>query len=138
VSRENNGEEMRMAEVLEGAHGVNVVGESFYVKGIAAALADQGNECLAELVPEPDNPYDCNAIAVVISGHTVGHLSREHAEVLCHRITARTKATGACVVRARIGGSQNRWGVRIWLPTPDEIWSSQSMQQRHLRAVPPA
>ena len=42
-----------------------------------------------ELVPEPENPHDRNAVGVVINGHKVGHISAEEAphvkEVLEHR-----------------------------------------------------
>lgn len=32
-----------------------------------------------ELVPEPENPHDRNAVGVVINGHKVGHISAEEA-----------------------------------------------------------
>lgn len=32
-----------------------------------------------ELIPEPENPHDKNAVKVVINGHKVGHISAEEA-----------------------------------------------------------
>lgn len=37
---------------------------------------------VAELIPEPDNPYDANAVAVVIDDQHVGYLSRADAAAL--------------------------------------------------------
>jgi hypothetical protein len=63
-----------------------VVGESWREKQIAAAIGgrprlDKEVEMTlpAVLVPEPDNPYDPNAISVRVRGHVVGYLSKEDA-----------------------------------------------------------
>lgn len=60
---------------IEGQNTVDVVGESFYREALEA-VARQGADHIATLVPEPDNPYDPQAIGVVIMGLKVGHLSR--------------------------------------------------------------
>lgn len=62
-----------------------VVGESYYQPALCslAKWAPGGDKVshniVAMLVPEPDNPYDENAIAVRIEGRKVGHLSGEDA-----------------------------------------------------------
>lgn len=63
---------------------VSAVGESYYEQSFIRIC---GPRCadgyhlavVAELRPEPTNPYDANAIAVHVHGLPVGHLSREHA-----------------------------------------------------------
>jgi hypothetical protein len=67
-------------------------------------------ECVAVLVPEPENPYDCNAIKVLIDGWQVGHLSREDAAVylagLHHLLSNRTEVA----LRGHIVGGGEREG----------------------------
>jgi HIRAN domain-containing protein len=63
---------------------VNVVGESSYQPAIRKACGwspgtDTHFDCFAELVPEPTNPYDPNAVRVDIDGACVGYLSRADA-----------------------------------------------------------
>jgi hypothetical protein len=62
-----------------GPHGcVDVVGESFYQDTLRALEAIEGDRPFTvRLVPEPDNPQDPNAVAVVTDANAiVGHLSR--------------------------------------------------------------
>src|SRR5689334_9128435 len=64
--------------LLGGGEDLEVVGESHYQEalwGISGARVGQSVRCAvtAVLVPEPQNAYDPNAIAVVISGHLVGY-----------------------------------------------------------------
>jgi hypothetical protein len=49
---------------------MSVVGESHYQPALRALAARRapGNVFTARLVPEPDNPYDSNAVAVVMDG----------------------------------------------------------------------
>ena len=62
-----------------------VVGESNYAKQIRTLFGRQydpaGTELMltAQLVPEPDNKHDRNAVSVRINGMTVGYLPREDA-----------------------------------------------------------
>lgn len=75
-----------------------VVGESWREKQIAAAIGGKPRldkeveqTLPAVLVPEPDNPYDPNAISVRVRGHVVGYLSKEDAARYrdpIHRIAA--------------------------------------------------
>jgi len=70
--------------LLGGGEDLEVVGESHYQEalwGISGARVGQSVRCAvtAVLVPEPQNAYDPNAIAVVINGHLVGYLDRQTA-----------------------------------------------------------
>lgn len=65
---------------------VAIVGESHYQDAIRSACGwkpgtDTAFDCMAELVPEPTNPHDPNAIMVQIDGRCVGYLSRDDAVV---------------------------------------------------------
>ncbi|HET7486130.1 MAG TPA: HIRAN domain-containing protein [Solirubrobacterales bacterium] len=91
---------------------VEVVGESHYQPAIRAACnwkpgTDTLFHCTAELVPEPTNPYDRNAIKVTINGACVGHLSREDAVTLGPAVRAAIKRQGSGVCRAVIAGHAN-------------------------------
>jgi len=88
---------------------VDVVGESHYQPAIRAACnwkpgTDTLFQCMAELVPEPTNPYDRHAIKVTINGACVGHLSREDAVTLGPAIRAAIKRQGSGACRAVIAG----------------------------------
>ncbi|MCR4512949.1 HIRAN domain-containing protein [Aeromicrobium sp. 50.2.37] len=70
------------------------VGESHYQSELVELLKSRGHvsksmaECrvpinepfTARLVPEPRNPHDANAVAVVVENHTVAYLSRANAK----------------------------------------------------------
>ena len=64
-----------------------VSGESFYADSFRALvgrrLRTEGEELYidVELVREPHNPHDRNAIAVIARGHPVGHIPREIATI---------------------------------------------------------
>lgn len=61
--------------------------------------------CTAFLVPENDSEYDRNAVAVVIAGRLVGHLSPHDALHLRNRLAAAGMTGGAVTsCAARIGG----------------------------------
>ena len=71
-------------DVLYVYHEFHVVGESHYqdnLEKIAGPKAHGGVRrcCTADLVPEDDNPYDMQAVAVHIDGLKVGYLSRTNA-----------------------------------------------------------
>lgn len=63
---------------------LKVVGESNYQPALlSVAKVKPGQtvklECFAELAPEPDNPYDANAVMIRIEGQCVGYLPRNEA-----------------------------------------------------------
>ena len=78
--------------------GHNVVGESFHEADFKKLAKEYGHktvpeygieltEARAAIVPEPENPYDSNAVAVWIDGrHQVGHLPRDLANQYSSRL----------------------------------------------------
>lgn len=77
----------------DGGHGLEVVGESHYQDALSAICGgpcEDGHDfdCVALLVPEPNNPYDRNAVTVVVGGRKVAHLSRDEAIVHHRELTA--------------------------------------------------
>ena len=67
--------------VGDSAFGFRVVGTSFHqeaLEKIAGARSRRGYEryCAAVLLPQPSNPYDHHAVAVIIHSVEVGHLER--------------------------------------------------------------
>lgn len=73
------------AVLLGGREALDVVGESQYqdnlrrLAGGAERSVSVRVKVKAILAPEPENPYDRNAVGVWVDGLRVGHLSREDA-----------------------------------------------------------
>lgn len=104
--------------VLEGGTvGLEVVGESYYQSNIDALAQRLGREIVAVLKHEPQNQYDPNAIAVMIGGIKVGHLSRDDAKRYLPGLKALEKAEGQPIaLRGRIvGGGSDRPSFGVWL-----------------------
>jgi HIRAN domain len=73
------------ARLFGGDDDLEVVGEASYQSALWSICGGvQGDQIrhpiVALLVPEPQNPYDPNAIAIQIDGHVVGYLSRDVAQ----------------------------------------------------------
>lgn len=88
---------------------IDVVGESNYQPAIRRACGwtpgtDTRFECFAEVVPEPTNRYDPNAIRVDIDGACVGYLSRADALQFGPAIREALASHGTQLVRAVIAG----------------------------------
>jgi hypothetical protein len=66
---------------------LGAVGESQYQQALKR-IARTGRVCWATLQPEPDNPFDVNAVAVLIRGETVGYLARTDARKYHRRLRA--------------------------------------------------
>jgi hypothetical protein len=108
-----------------GEYEFEVVGESFYqdaLESICGGRTEESaeHECLAHLICEPENPYDRNAVAVVIDGQKVAHLSREAAlawqEQLRKRgLAGRTMTCDAVIVGGWDYGARGRghFGVKL-------------------------
>jgi hypothetical protein len=115
---------------------VEVVGEHAYSGAIKAALraskapiavrSDSEVEAVqVELVAEPDNPYDMNAISVRWRNQVLGYLSREDAirytqpirRIIASGLTAATTAR----IWAFDGGDRLRARVTVALPEPELI-----------------
>ena len=98
----------KQAELLpgDGSFRWRAVGESFYRDDLLRLISlaspeDRGKgeiKTTAVLMPEPSNPYDAKAIAVLIGGVKVGHVSRTDQDVV-KRVTGGQPRS----VSARIG-----------------------------------
>jgi hypothetical protein len=110
---------------------VSVVGESYYQPALweAAGVANTGSqvavECIAELVPEPENPHDPNAIKVEVKGQCVGYLSRGVARRYGKRVREMRTAGQPTICDAFIGGlvegSENpNLGITLKFPVDED------------------
>jgi hypothetical protein len=106
----------------------SAVGESNYqaaLEGLCGGHNRYGYEleCEAELVPEPSNPYDPNAVKVLIARRLVGYLSRADA-VRFHAEMALAERPGEgarCAAKINGGWRTNQYdegcfGVRLGIP----------------------
>jgi hypothetical protein len=116
--------------LLQGDEIVDAVGESFYQSALLdQCRAQDGNSvrlpCRAQLIAEPDNPYDRHAVAVEIGGQLVGYLSRRDAPIwqpIVKDLADRGYAAACEAMIARRGpeGETDNLGVFLHLPTPTE------------------
>jgi hypothetical protein len=72
------------ATLLQGQETLEVVGESHYQDDLWRLAGGFSVDRVrfpvaAVLLPEPDNPYDTNAVSILIDGRLVGYLSRDDA-----------------------------------------------------------
>src|SRR5690606_2129456 len=87
-----------------------VVGESHYAEDIRSLFGDRltaaGMELYlpAQLIPEPDNRYDPNAVSVRINGRRVGYLPREEAARYAGVLSALLERGLLPQVEARVWG----------------------------------
>ncbi|MEU0723132.1 HIRAN domain-containing protein [Streptomyces sp. NPDC006140] len=79
---------------------IEVVGEFFRAESIRQAVANMppGRPFVAQLVPEPQNPHDPNAVAVHLQGQHVGYLPRQNAAILGPKIVALSRRHGGVPV----------------------------------------
>jgi hypothetical protein len=115
---------------------VEVVGEHAYGEGIKAALRANGaltarrsegevEGLQVELVAEPDNPYDSNAISVRWNGRVLGYLSREDAARYTQSVRRIIASGFGAAATARVWaydeGDRLRARVTVALPEPGLI-----------------
>lgn len=118
------------AVLLRGGQTVEAVGESHYQEALSQVCGGKtpdGHQhlCVAALVPEPDNPYDANAVGVHVDSLKVAHLSREDAaayQPVLARLAAK-RMVGACNAMIvggwnRGGGDEGHFGIRLDLAPP--------------------
>jgi hypothetical protein len=107
---------------------VRVVGVSYRQAEIRRAVGVSrgpvAEHVLADLVAEPENEHDPNAVAVCVSGHHVGYLSRDDAARYQAAIAA--CASGGrrvlCAARAYGGGPDAETiGMRLELGSPEAV-----------------
>ena len=101
-----------------GNFSVGVAGESYYFDAISRAANRRTGEhlMLAEIIREPDNKYDSNAVRVAINGRTVGHIPREDApsfhELLGYAASINKRVFASC---------------RVWISDQEESYGSVSL-----------
>ena len=107
---------------------VDIVGEASYQRelGILAGPKTEDGVSVwkpAELVPEPNNPYDPQAVVARIEGYTVGYLSRAKARAF-HRMMAEFYPAGEPLTEVkaeirggwlRAGGDEGYFGVALYV-----------------------
>lgn len=111
---------------------LEAVGEASYQEPLvritgSLAWEDVRCEVLAALVPEPDNAFDENAIAVQVNAETVGYLSRGDAidyqplvgELAAHGMVATCEAM-ICGRSVERGGTTKNLGIFLHLPSSDD------------------
>jgi hypothetical protein len=85
----------RRLGLWSGDYETSVAGSSFYEPAFDWLWEGiDGGDCsvtaVAELVPEPENPYDDNAVKVMVGPIQIGHLPADDAEGLVGKIKRRT------------------------------------------------
>ena len=111
--------------LLRGSHDLEVVGESHYQDALWRVAGGRTAERVrvevqAVLLAEPDNPYDPNAIAVLIDGAKVGYLCRDDAEAYRPGLLALEARHRALIALAGVvvGGGMRQDGpgmLGVWL-----------------------
>lgn len=97
---------------------VSLAGESHYFDAISRATNRRTGEhaMLAEIIREPDNKFDSNAVRVEISGRTVGYIPREDAPSF-HGLLNYGKS-----INKRVFAS-----CRVWISDEEESYGSVSL-----------
>jgi hypothetical protein len=114
------------AHLHPGDEDLEVVGESYHQEALwticgGVVGGDRVRyDITAVLVPEPDNPYDANAIAVHVDGQMVGYLARDEAVRYGPGLRSLMAACGGYVALAGVivGGGQRENGLGllgVWL-----------------------
>lgn len=112
---------------------VEVPNEQYHVKGIRRVFRDASlpitakgstlEDLVCVLVPEPWNPHDPNAVAVLVGGHQIGHLPADLAEDYSPPLLrlARTGvlATGSARIWAKSDGGVVRARATLLIPEAD-------------------
>ena len=140
---------------------VEVVSTATYQEALAAVAGGDPDELQdiekwAHLIPEPENPWDRNAVAVYVDGRKVGYLPREHTAAYASLLgQIWTNYRGRAVCRAVIGGDryqatsqlgvvtevdEAQFGVKLALATPEHFAGTHDMRMltaEELAAGPP-
>lgn len=111
--------EVAFASFTKRRRQLQVVGESFYQRELNSVLRRGNMSPSVDLFPEPKNPHDTNAVAVLLEGMIIGHLARPNAatfrrEMATLGYSSRTiTGIGAGVY----GGGDENWGVFLMMPS---------------------
>lgn len=115
---------------------VLVVGESHHREAIEAAVGQRpaGHDTTIDAVMalEPDNPYDRNAVAVMLAGRVCGYIAREDAARWGPILAWFAEQGVTPVVRARVKGGwreeRDRWadfGITLYVASPKDLAARQ-------------
>lgn len=90
--------------MLGGRESLEVVGESRHQDALWHIVGERPGgpdrirmNIVAVLRPEPNNPHDEYAVAVVVTEHRVGHLSREDASLMQHAVIRLEREHGRAI-----------------------------------------
>ena len=107
----------------DGQFGLKAVGTAEHqdeLAQIAGGRTEEGADhvCGALLIPDPKNPYDPGAVAVVIASHVVGYLANNTAPSLKQALRAGGFIAAGCAARIvggreRADGDKGDFGVRL-------------------------
>ena len=103
-----------------------VAGTRHYQPALKSIAGDHGNTraqvyCVAQIVPDPTNPHDDQAVRIDIDGTTVGHLPSDDARSYRKRMTRKQLSTGPTQCAAKVWGGFDRnnapieYGVDIYI-----------------------
>ena len=105
--------------LLEEGDWVEIAGESHYQDALVRLTSEsppgEPVQCVADLVAEPENEFDANAVAVRIDGLHVGYLSRAGAPRWRPALGVFARRGYQLQVHARIVGGRLRDGSRDML-----------------------
>ena len=114
---------------------LGAVGESQYQPALRE-IARRGLVCEATLNPEPDNPFDVNAVAVKVDGVTVGYLPRSHARRYQRRLLALAEPL-RCPAKL-IGGTRDKPSFGVLLDTRVVEHMATPKRKRQTKTADPA
>lgn len=107
--------------IINGSNIVNTIGSEYYQEAWEQIFE---NETTVELIPEPENPYDSNAVAVTINNQIVGHLTRTQAEQYIASITQLNESGYSLQVTGQILSSPtdpNYRYIQLAMPSTETI-----------------
>ena len=114
----------------DGGYHFEVVGESHYQAELERIVGGRTEDsasyqCVAILKPEPDNPYDPQAVCVTVNGRTVAYLSRDWAVKFNAALTSNGFAQAACsaliVGGWERGGDRGHFGIKLDIALPLDL-----------------
>lgn len=108
----------------DGSFEFEVVGEGMFQDSLASIAGPKTangvtHACTAHLIPEPNNPHDCNAVAVYIDEIKIGYLERQAAQGFVSTLKRRRQTNTVAVASALICGgwkrpdSEGHYGVKL-------------------------
>jgi very-short-patch-repair endonuclease len=113
----DRGPDLFLPEWLRSKHGppvaVQVSGASHHQEALTWLRYYANDRLPAALYPEPDNPHDSNAVAVIIGGRRVGYLTRDYARLWQPVILAEHAAGRAVTATGRFLDVRAGTGLKV-------------------------